>query len=324
MQRANRKLPAERGGKVNRQARPFRGDRKAMTSLWNLGGLTWRELGLRVWRELGEDAILGRSAQLSFYFLLSMFPFLLFLMMSLGYLLEEGPSIRETLVHYLSVVAPRSTPGLIDMTLRQVTQGARGGKLSLGLLIALWAASSGVVAIGNALNVAYEIRESRPWWKQHLVAMGLTIALLVLMMTAFILVTYGRALAHAIAVRQGLGPSFTVLWTVLQWPAALTFVLLTFNLVYLYAPNVKHRHWTWLMPGTVVGVVLWLVASFGFKAYLSVFNTYSATYGSMATIVIMLLWFFLSGIALLVGGEVNSEIERALRSRESAQERGAD
>ena len=287
-----------------------------MISLWNLGGLTWKELGLRVWRELGEDAILGRSAQLSFYFLLSMFPFLLFLVIALGYLLEEGPSVRETLVHYLSVVAPRSTPALIDTTLRQVAEGSRTGRLSLGLLIALWAASSGVVAISNALNVAYEIQESRPWWKRRLVAIALTLALLVLMMTAFLLITYGRELAQAIAARHGLGPIFTALWTVLQWPAALAFVLLTFNLIYVYAPNVQHRTWHWLMPGTVVGVALWLLISFGFKAYLSVYNTYSATYGSMATMVILLLWFFLSGIALLVGGEVNSEIERASGSAE--------
>lgn len=288
-----------------------------MASLWNLGGLTWKELGKRVWGELGEDAILGRAAQLSFYFLLSIFPLFLFLLALLGYFLGARATMREALIKYLSAVAPESASSLVDATLKEVAQGAGGGKLSFGLLIALWAASSGVLAISNALNSAYEVKETRPWWKARLVALGLMFALIVLIIAPLLLIIYGGGTAEVIAASLGLGSTFTMVWKILQWPIVLAFVLLGFNLLYLYAPNIKHWDWHWLMPGTVVGVALWLLVSFAFNIYLNFFNTYSATYGSIGTVIVLLLWFYLTGIAVLIGGQVNSEIERATGKAEA-------
>lgn len=289
-----------------------------MASLWKLGGLTWKELGRRVWGELREDAILGRAAQLSFYFLLSIFPLLLFLTALVGYFLGARSTIRESLIKYLGAVAPESATNLIDATLQEVAQGAGGGKLSFGLLVALWAASSGVLAISNALNIAYEVEETRPWWKARLVALALMFALMVLIITPLLLIIYGGGIAEAVAASLGLGNAFMMAWKILQWPIVLAFVLLAFNLLYLYAPNIKHWDWHWLMPGTVVGVALWLLVSFAFNLYLSFFNTYSATYGSLGTVIVLLLWFYLTGIAILIGGEVNSEIERASGTAEEA------
>jgi membrane protein len=289
-----------------------------MASLWKLGGLTWTELGRRVWAELGEDAILGRAAQLAFYFLLSIFPLLLFLTVLLGYFLGAEATMRDVLMKYLSAVAPALASGLIETTLQEIAAGASGGKLSFGLLIALWAASSGIVAISNSLNTVYEVEETRPWWKTRLTALALMVALVVLMSTPLVLIIYGGRIAEAIATYLGLGGTFMLVWNLVQWPLVLAFVLLAFNVVYLYAPNITHWDWHWLMPGTVVGVCLWLLVSLAFKLYLSFFNVYSATYGSLGAVIVLLLWFYLTGIAILIGGEVNSTIERAAGKAEAA------
>ena len=134
-----------------------------MLSMWRLGELTWRKLLRRTWCQFREDRILDQSAKLSFYFLLSIFPLLLFLIALLGLLLQSGPVLQQTLHKYLAAVVPESAPGLINTTLQEITRGAGGGKLSLALLFALWAASRGMVAIIEALNIAYEVEESRPW-----------------------------------------------------------------------------------------------------------------------------------------------------------------
>ena len=187
-----------------------------MASLWRLGGLTWTELGRRVWAELGEDAILGRAAQLAFYFLLSIFPMLLFSTVLLGYFLGAETSIRDVLMKYLSAVAPALASGLIETALQEIATGASGGKLSFGLLIALWAASSGIVAVSNSLNSVYEVEETRPWWKTRLTALALMVALMVLMSTPLVLIIYGGRIAAAIATHFGLGGTFTLVWNLVQ------------------------------------------------------------------------------------------------------------
>ena len=142
-------------------------------------------------------------------------------------------------------------------------------------------------------------------------------ALVVLMSTPLVLILYGGRIAEAIAAQFGLGSTFTLLWNFMQWPLVLAFVLLALNVVYLYAPNITHWDWHWLVRGTVVGVCLWLLASLAFKLYLSVFNVYGATYGSLGAVIVLLLWFYLTGIAILIGGEVNSAIKRATDKAEA-------
>jgi membrane protein len=281
-----------------------------MLSLWKLGELTWSKLLRRTWRRFWEDRILDQSAKLSFYFLLSLFPLLLFLIALLGLLLQSGPVLQETLHKYLAAVVPESAPGLIDTTLQEITRGSGGGRLSLALLFALWAASRGAVAIMEALNIAYEVEESRSWWKKHLVALGLTIVSLALIASALLLMIYGGRLSEIMMSHFAFSSFIAGVWKVLQWPLLLGFVLVAFNILYLYAPNVRRRRWHWLMPGTVVGVTLWLLVSFGFKLYLSLFDHFTVTYGSIGAVIVLLLWLYLSGTAILIGGEVNSEIER--------------
>ncbi len=166
-------------------------------------------------------------------------------------------------------------------------------------------------AIIEGLNIAYRVEEARSWWRRCAVASGLTIAFLLVAAAALLLLLYGGRLSETIESQWDFGGSVARIWQVLRWLLVLSFVLMGFNILYVYAPNVRHRKWHWLMPGTVVGVSLWLLASAGFQLYLRYFNQFTVTFGSIGAVIILLLWLYLSGIALLVGAEVNSVIEGA-------------
>lgn len=291
-----------------------------MLSMWNLGELTWRELLQRTWCQFWKDNILDQSAKLSFFFLLSLFPLLLSLVALLGLLLQTGPVLQETLYEYFAALAPKSASGLINKTLQEITRGSSGGKLSFGLLFALGTAAQGMAAIIDALNVAYEVQETRLWWKRQLLAAGLMIASLVQMAAALVLMIYGGRLNDILIGKFDLSPIVAAVWTVLRWPLMLAFVLMAINILYLYGPNVKRHRWHWLMPGTVVAVGLWLIVSFGFKLYLRHFDRFTITYGSIGTVIILLWWFYLTGTAILIGGEVNSEIEKASSAKHGNRE----
>lgn len=295
-----------------------------MASLWTLGGLTWKELGKRIWGQITEDDVFGRAAQLSYYFLLALFPLLLFLITLLGYFAEAGTELRASLLSYLGDVMPQSATQLVQTTLDEVSKQKGGGKLSFGVLAALWAASNGMGAISETLNVAYNVKETRPWWKLRLITVGLTIALAILIITALALMLYGGKIGDLLAANFGLSEVFKIIWKIVQWPIVLFFVLLTFNVVYYFAPDLHDQDWKWVTPGAAVGVVLWLLVSFAFRLYLNYFDSYSATYGSLGALIILMLWFYLTGVAILIGGEINSEIENAAAEagEPDAKERG--
>jgi membrane protein len=282
--------------------------------------LVSKEFLWRVWARAEEDEILGRAAQLSYYFLLALFPLLLFLITLFGYMAGAGSSLRQKLITYLGNVMPYSAFQLVVATIDQITNARGGGKLWLGLLAALWAASSGVNALAQALNSAYDVPETRSWWKVRLISIALTVAIAVLIISALLLVLYGGRLGQFLATLVDEGYVFTVVWKILQWPIALAFVFVAFALIYRFAPNVGARRRgkrlptddlrrRWLSPGVLVAVTLWLLVSLGFRLYLHFFNSYSATYGSLGAVIILMLWFYLTGTAILLGGEINCELE---------------
>ncbi|HLM56188.1 MAG TPA: YihY/virulence factor BrkB family protein [Pyrinomonadaceae bacterium] len=279
--------------------------------LLSLGGLTPKELAARVWREMNKDDIFNRAAILGFYFMLALIPLLLCLTALLGLFAQSATELRDSLFSLLARVAPRSAYALVYDTVNEVTEGGSGGKLTFGLLASVWAASNGMLAIIDTLNTAYHVREARPWWKARLVAAALTLALGVLIISALVLVLYGGQVSEALSGALGLGGAFAAAWGVIQWVLVLTFVFLAFGLIYYFAPNLHEQRFRWVLPGMVVGVMLWLAGSLGFRLYLRYFNTYNAVYGSLGAVIILMLWFYLTGAAILVGGEVNSEIEKA-------------
>lgn len=282
-----------------------------MASLWKLGGLGWRELAKRVWAEVQKDNVFGRAAELSYYFLLALFPFLIFLTSVIGLVLGSGTGTRHAFFEYLARIMPPSAFQLIDNTMYEVSESSGGGKLSFGILAALWAASNGLGAVTESLNTAYDLKESRPWWKQRLTAIGLTVALSILIIGALILVVAGGRIAEWLAAHYGFGPVFPIGWKIIQWPVVLACMTFAFALIYYLAPDFREQAWQWLTPGAVIGVVLWLLVSLGFRVYLHFFNSYSATYGSLGAVIVLMLWLYLTGAAVLIGGEVNSEIENA-------------
>jgi Predicted membrane protein len=275
----------------------------------DLGGQDWKTLAKRVWADIGKDKIFLNSAALAYYFLLALFPLLLFLTSVIGVLLGSGTGLRHSLFNYLSSVLPSSASDLVSNTMYEVSDASGGGKISFGILAALWAASNGMGAISESLNVAYHVEETRPWWKQRFTAVGLTIALAVIIISALVLVLYGGRIADGLAASYGLGDTFTILWKVLQWPIVLFALLSGFALIYYWAPSLKDQDWKWVTPGSVVAVCLWLIVSFVFRVYLHYFDSYSKTYGSLGAVIILMLWFYVTGAAILIGGEINSNIE---------------
>ena len=290
-------------------------------SLWKFGGLTPLRLGQQVWKDIGEDEVSVRSAALAYYFVLAVFPAMLFLLSLLGFFASAGSHLRETLFTTLGQVLPDSASDLIHKTLDEVTRSSGAGKAVFGILAALWSASSGVSAIIQCLDIAYDVKEDRPFWKQKAISVGLTVTLAVLVIGALGLMLYGGTAADWLGAHVGLGQTFVLIWKIVQWPLVLAFMFVAFAVTYYFAPNLKEPEWHWITPGAVLGLFLWIVASFGFKLYLTFFNSYSKTYGSLGAVIILLLWLYFTGFAILVGGEVNSAIGRAADAREKAEER---
>jgi len=278
---------------------------------WRIRGWRWKGFGKHLWTKVNTDDVLNRAAILSFYFLLALFPLLLFLIALLGSFADSGTELRHNLLTYLRAIVPVSASDLINTTVEEISQKSSGGKLSFGLVTSLWFASSGMGAIIEGLNVAYDVKETRAWWKRTLLAILLTIALAVLIITALALMFYGSRIAEGIANHYGFGAAFAAVWTVLRWLFVLVFVFLAFQLIYYFAPDLHEQQLRWLTPGAAVGVILWLLVSFLFGSYLNFYNTYSVVYGSLGAVIILLLWFYLTGVTILIGGEVNAIIEQA-------------
>ena len=282
-----------------------------MSWVWHLGGLTKAELAKRVWKEAQRGDVLDRAAQLSYYFLLSLFPLLIFLSAVLGQVFAGNIEIYYELLNYIGRVMPVSAYEIVRTTVDEITAGSSGRKLSIGLLATLWTASAGMNAVIEGLNVTYQVKERRPWWQRRIVAINLTILLATMSGVALALVLGGARLGSFLAERYGLGEAFAKPWLALHLTFPPLFMILVFAIIYRYAPNIRSQGWQALMPGTFVGVAVWLIATAVFRLYLSYFGAYGKTYGSLGAVIILMLWLYLSGAAILIGGVVNSEIRKA-------------
>ena len=278
------------------------------TSPWGLGGLSVALLAQRVYRRLWEDEILDRAAGLSYYFSFALFPTLLFLTALLGLL--PFPDAMSRLLGYADRVLPPDAASLLRKTLAEIVTGASGSLLSLGVLAALWAASSGMLSIMTALNVAYRVVEHRPWWRIRLTALTLTCGFSAFALVGLLLLVFGGGIGRVVAGGIGLGGAFTLTWAVLQWPAAILLVVTALSLVYWLAPAAGRR-WYWITPGSIFAVLAWLLMSLGLRVYVALVGNYNATYGSIGGVILLMLWLYLSGVALLIGAEINSAVERA-------------
>jgi membrane protein len=285
-------------------------------SLWKFGGLTPYTLIRRTYAEINKDDVFGHSAELTYYFLLALFPALLFMITLLGLMSGPGSELRNQLTAYMAKGMPSSAAELVQKTLNEIHQNSSALKALIGALGALWAATGGIDAISKTLNIAYGLQETRSFVRKKLTSIGLTFGLAILIIGALALIAFGGQIGGLVAAKVGLGGAFEVVWKIMQFPVALGAMFLAFAMIYYFAPNMKDPQWYWISPGAAVGVVVWIAASVGFSIYLKFFNSYSKTYGSLGAVIILMLWLYITGMAILIGGEVNSEISKADHDRE--------
>ncbi|HJS97894.1 MAG TPA: YihY/virulence factor BrkB family protein, partial [Terriglobales bacterium] len=289
--------------------------RQERPSPWNLGGLTVRQLALRVWHGINDDDVFGRSGQIAYGFVFAVFPLFMFLLAILGIVAGPHSAIEQHLVLESTDAMPPAAAQVVQHVIRETTQASGSGKLSFGLILTLIAATSAMTNVMDTLNAAYNVREGRSLVKFRGIAIGLTVAIGILIVVALTIVLYGNGIANSVGNLVHLGYVTTWIWKIVQWPVAVFFLLLSFALIYYFGPDVEFPVWHWISPGSVAGVFLWAVVSFGLRVYLHFFNSYSKTYGSLGAVMILLLWFYVTGIAILIGGEVNAEIENAAAKR---------
>jgi membrane protein len=268
--------------------------------------LSWSELLKRTAKETSEDDCLGLAAQLAYYFFLALFPAVLFVLALASFF--PLTNFIDDVVRVLRPIAPADVLGFLEEQLTRISNADSGGILTLGILGAVWSSSAAVMAIVGSLNRAYDIEEGRPWWKVRLTAIGLTVALTVLILISFTLVVAGPTFAERLAASFGLGAVFEWTWKILQWPFAFVLVCSAVGLVYYFAPDAE-QDWVWITPGAVLGTLLWVIASLLFKFYVANFADYNATYGALGAMVVLLTWFYISAFVVLAGAQLDAEME---------------
>jgi membrane protein len=290
--------------------------RSPLTSLWNLEGIPVLVIVKHTWRSLLDDNLVGRAAELGFFFLFALFPSLFLATSLLGLAARSASQIYYSLLGYLAVVIPHDALGTVLETFNQTTVSATSGKLTFAVVAAVWSASVGFSAIQDSLNVVYKVKETRSYVAARLSAIGVTMILMVLvtLMLAslfgadfFARLTYLRLSPH---IHPIFADAVTLTVRGAGWVIAMVFLSLFFAVIYYFAPDVKASHWHWLTPGSAVGIVGWLLASVGLRAYVHFFHkNYTVTYGGLGAVIVLLTWFYLTGLMLLIGAEINSEIE---------------
>lgn len=300
--------------------------RSPLRSLWDLQGIPIHVVAARTWKWFLADNLLGRAAELGFYFLFALFPTLFCASSLLGLAARSASSIYDKLLHYLAVVIPPAAMGTVLATFNETTAAATSGKLTFGLVAALWSASVGFSAIQESLNTVYKVSESRSYLRARISAIGVTIVLAMLVTVTLASMLGSDFLARIARDRiyhHFLATAVVLVIRCIDWAVVTLLVTLFFAIIYYWGPDVKKSCWRWLTPGGAVGIVVWVLASIGFRVYLHFFNNFSVTYGSLGAVIILLTWFYITGLTLLLGAEINSQIEAAAAEKRLLSEQPA-
>ena len=267
----------------------------------------WVDFAGNLWRDFQDDDILNGAAVLAFFFLLAVFPAAIFVLSLLPYL--SIPHLQQAIVDLLHQVLPQQSASLFEGTIRYAESGGKEGLLTFGLILSLWSGSTGVYAITEQLNAICDVKEPRSFWKARGIAILMTVFYAVLTIGTLSLVIFGGAVQSWMASIIGWSQPLRVFFATLRWVMIAAAGLLGLAVAYRYGPNVNAR-FRFISPGNVVAAILIAVGSVGFRFYVSRFGNYSATYGSLAAIIVLMLWMYLAGIALLVGYEINNIVHR--------------
>jgi membrane protein len=282
---------------------------QAPESPTDLRAASWRGVLKRTFHEFQEDNLTDWAASLTYYAVLAIFPALIVMVSVLGLI---GQSATQPLIDNLGTVAPGPAKDIVTSALEnlQKNRGAAGILFVVGLATALWSASGYVAAFMRASNAIYDVGEGRPIWKTLPTRVIITLVLLVMLAAVAIAVTFTGGLAKQAGNVLGLGSSAVDAWDIAKWPVILVVVMTMFAILYWASPNVKHPKFRWITPGSVVGVLLWIVASAAFAFYVASFASYNKTYGALGGVIVFLVWLWISNIAVLLGAELNAEVER--------------
>ena len=278
---------------------------RAPSGPWRLSAREWIDVFKRAFKSFLADDAMGLSAQVAFSSLLAFFPAVVFLVGLLDLVGAYG-----TLKEFLAPVAPGDVLTTIDTLQRDTSKSTSVIAFVVGAAGAIWAASGAMNSVIKAVNRAYDRVETRPFWRTRLTGVVLVVLMGLVLAGLLLLIVFGGPLGTAIADKGGLGDAFELVWSILRWPIAFVAILSFFSLVYFLAPNLDVRSWKWLTPGALVGSVMWLALSGLFALYTSFSDSYSKTYGALASGIVLLLWLNYSAFALLFGAELNSELDR--------------
>ena len=278
--------------------------------------LEWKVFFKELYDKFFDTEVSSSAAQVAFYFSFAFFPLLLFLVSLFGLVLDSTDELRDELFQYLAQIMPPSAYQLVRTTMAEIIETSTGGKLTLGLLVTLWSASAGVDSIRTALNRVYELRETRSWWKTKLQSLVLTFFFILLLGIALAGVTAGWSLVKVSLAGLGLAVSSPWVVSTIQWGAIVVVMILATAVIYSWIPCFKKFHWVWISPGSITAIVVWIVFGSLFRLYLQYFNSYNKAYGSLGAVIILMLWMYITGIALLLGGAINSVLTEMSEKRE--------
>jgi membrane protein len=257
-------------------------------------------------QEIKDDNVSNGAAALAYYLMLSIFPAASFLLSLLPYL--PIPNLQKAIMDALYQALPGDAAQMFAGVVESVTTQQRGGLLSVSLLFTLWAASNGIYAVMQQLNITYDVKEGRPFWKARATAIGLMVMFVGLIVLAFSLVVFGGTLQEWIGSKVGMNPVILFAFAALRWGIIGATLLLTFALTYYWGPDVKQK-FRFISPGSFIGTLVLAAATLGFKFYVTNFGKYNATYGSIGAVIVLMLWLYITGLVILLGSEINALVE---------------
>ena len=271
---------------------------------------TWGYVAKKVWREFSDDQCTDLAAALTYYGVLAIFPAVLALSAILGLVGQSEKSV-QTVLDVISPLVSEDALGTIEPTLLELASSQTAGwALLIGAVIALWSASGYVGAFARAMNRIYEIGEGRPFWKLRPLMLLITLVAIALVALVLLMLVVSGPLAQSIGDQIGLGDQAVQVWDIAKWPVMLLAVIVIVAILYYATPNVQQPKFRWVSVGAVVAIVIWMVASAGFAFYVANFASYNKTYGSLAGVIVGLVFLWLTNVALLLGAEIDSELER--------------
>ncbi len=287
-----------------------------IASMWDLQGVPLKEVAKRTWKGIDEDNLFGRASQLAYSFFSAIFPALIAMSALMGLFAQSSGKLYVELLGKIGQLIPPSAFALVTQTFQQTTSASTTGKVTFGLLFALFSASVGISAIQDTLNAVYKVKETRPFWKARLQAVGLTLLVAAIVIFALLTLFSGDYLGNHLQHLFRGSYTLSVLVRISAWIFASLLMVLSFEVMYYFCPDVQNHMWRWFTPGGLIGLLGWVAGSLGLRVYLHYFNSYSVTYGSLGAVIILLLWFYLTGAMILLGGEVNSEVEHAVAEKQ--------